>query len=164
MEKRLLSPFGSFGPFIFLSFIFFVFTFFSMFCCKKRGLFSNRELLQDAQGFQVMKFSKENQMRHSHIQYQPKNPSRFCIGRILHVASDIFRVSVNVPHCVVSTGKLEAFGILYNNADSLFWCFSIFDTALTPMSLLHYSLTHVHCWSCTINVTLIWPFYDLFCL
>lgn len=146
MEKRLLSSFWGRS-----------YSFFFLFCCKK-GLFSKGELLRDAEGFHVMKFSKENQMRHSII--GKKTPHIFCSGRVPLVTSEIFpcqRASFLLPPQGLFFSRL-----LLSNADALFWCSSIIDTALTPDVPGFIPTTHI-C-SCTINVVLIWPFYDLFCL
>lgn len=79
----------------------FLFSFFSTFCCKKRGLFfSNRELPLDADGFQVMKFSKESQtMRH----IRPHTVSAETVLQWTHpVAFEIFHLSFHMCQILLS--------------------------------------------------------------
>lgn len=81
MEKRLLSPFfESFGSLDF----FYFFIFFLCFLVRKEDFYSNRELLCDAEGFQVMKLSKEkpNETHEPRTVYQPKPEAP---SHILHV-------------------------------------------------------------------------------
>lgn len=102
-----------------ISFSFYIYIFFFYILLKeKEDLFSNRELLRDAEGFQVMTFSKDNQNE------------------------------THQPHTVWAVR---------------FWCFSIVDAALTP-DCHCFRPTHMYFLSFTINVIVIWPFYELFCL
>lgn len=133
-----------------ISFFFIYIFFFYILLKEKEDLFSNRELLRDAEGFQVMTFSKDNQ-NETHQPHTVWAVSRSCSRR--------------VPS-VILLSPLGSWCLLFYFTTVLrlwFWCFSIVDAALTP-DCHCFRPTHMYFLSFTINVIVIWPFYDFFCL